>query len=59
MRNYIKPSIKVVEVNIELMRYNSVGNFGPGDKDDDDRQGDDNWGKDWSWDDDGWDSWKW
>jgi hypothetical protein len=55
MRKYIKPSIQVVKVSIELMRYNSnVGNFGPGDKDDDDRQGDDNWGKDWSWDDDGW-----
>jgi hypothetical protein len=55
MRKYIKPSIQVVKVSIELMRFNSnVGNFGPGDKDDDDRQGDDNWSKDWSWDDDGW-----
>lgn len=47
MRNYIKPSMQVVKVDIELMKYNSsVGNFGPGDKDDD-RQDDDNWDKDW------------
>jgi hypothetical protein len=32
------------------MNYNSnIGNFGPGDKDDDDREGDDNWDDDWSW----------
>ena len=57
MRKYIKPSVQVIKVGIELMRYNSnVGNFGPGDKDDDDRQDDDNWDKDWSWDDDMWNS---
>ena len=40
---YIKPILEIYEMNYELMKYNSnVGNFGPGDKDDDDREGDDN-----------------
>ena len=59
---YIKPNIKNLIIDNENLlsesmefrsnkkNYNNVGNYGPGDKVDDDRQNDDNWDKDWSWD---------
>jgi hypothetical protein len=50
-----KPEIKIFKFNSSLLtsshKWNDVGNFGPGDRDDDDREGDDNWDKDWNWDD--------
>lgn len=50
---YIKPTTEIYHIydkDEDICKYNSnVGNFGPGDKDDDDREGDDNWDDDWSW----------
>lgn len=50
---YIKPTIKVEFVEQDDLcltsKYNDVGNFGFGDKDDDDRAGDDNWDDNWGW----------
>ncbi len=55
MVKYITPEIEIIEVNNFLLasssKYNNVGNFGPGDKDDDDKTGDNNWDKDWNWND--------
>lgn len=55
-KQYIKTEIKIIDLEENLLQsshkhYNDVGNFGFGDKDDDDREGDDNWDDDWSWDD--------
>lgn len=53
-KNYIKPELQIyqckrVDLLVSSTKWNDVGNFGPGDKDDDDREGDDNWDEDWSW----------
>ena len=54
-RIYVKPESEIIGLNIDYefcagsTKWNEVGNFGPGDKDDDDREGDDNWDDDWSW----------
>jgi len=36
-KKYIKPLIEIIKVKLNNFLWNSVGNFGPGDKDDDDR----------------------
>ena len=54
VKQYNSPDIKIYEVYINILegsKWNNVGSFGFGDKDDDDREGDDNWDEDWSWDD--------
>ena len=53
-KQYIIPDFEIIEVQLNNIlttsHYNDVGNFGPGDNEDDDREGDDNWDHDWSWD---------
>ena len=54
-KNYEKPIMILSSYQLSYSildgspKWNDVGNFGPGDKEDDDREGDDNWDDDWSW----------
>ena len=52
-KDYAAPKVGVVKIEeeeiISTSNWNDVGNYGPGDEEDDDRIDDDNWDKDWSW----------
>ncbi len=52
VKRYIKLKLEIIKVSNNILlaqSWNKVGNFGPGDEEDDDREGDDNWDKDWTW----------